>query len=90
MSKRKEEIKEILPEKPRKISEDFPEDYEIFTDEAKISVDGHGQHFVRFPKSLEEHVDFKNSKAVFSLKIPTDKKKKVELAIKITKGGKSE
>ncbi len=65
------EIKEILPEKPRKIHKDLPEDSETFTEKAKLSKDTRNQYFVRFPRKVADALRFENvDKIEFRVKIP--------------------
>ncbi|MDP3013063.1 MAG: hypothetical protein Q8M92_02390 [Candidatus Subteraquimicrobiales bacterium] len=65
------EIQEVLPKKPRKISDDLPEDTETFSEEAKLSRDTRNQYFVRFPRKVAEALGFDNvDKIEFVVKIP--------------------
>jgi hypothetical protein len=65
------EMQEILPEKPRKIHKDLPEDIETFTEEAKLSKDTRNQYFVRFPRRVADALGFdKVDKIEFIVKIP--------------------
>lgn len=81
-----DEIKEILPEKPRKIHKDLPEDTETFTEEAKLSKDTRNQYFVRFPRKVADALGLENvDKIEFIVKIslPDAKPEKSELAVRL-------
>lgn len=65
------EMQEILPDKPRKIHKDLPDDTETFTEEAKLSKDTRHQYFVRFPRKVADAMGFENvDKIEFTIKIP--------------------
>lgn len=80
------ELKEILPKKPRKISEDLPENIETFSETAKLSQDGRKQYLVRFPKKVAEALGLENVKDVefiVTMPLPDAKPENAELAVRL-------
>ncbi len=83
---KEDKIEEILPEKPRKISKDLPEDVETFSEEAKLSKDTRNQYFVRFPRKVADALGFDNvDKIEFIVKIPLPdaKPEEAELTVRL-------
>ncbi len=86
MTVEKHEIEEILPKKPRKITEDMPDDHETFTDTAKIGRDSRGQFFVRFPRKVSELLELEAGDLMeFEVKMHLKEKKKAEAVMRVRK-----
>ncbi len=80
------EMKEILPEKPRKIDKDLPTTVEILSREAKLSKDSRNQYFLRFPREVAEALGLeKVDKIEFnvSIQLPDGKPEDAELTVRL-------
>ena len=80
------EIEEIMPVNPRKISEDLPENIEIFSEEAKMSKDSRNQYFVRFPRKVAEALCFETVDKIeftVTIQLPDAKPEDSEITLRL-------
>lgn len=80
------EMQQFPPEKPRKISEDLPENIGIISAEALVSKDGRDQYFVRFPKKVAEALRLKTGDTIeftVTTKLSDAKPEDAELTVRL-------